>query len=151
MNSVCNDVDGNPLRAAFVLAVVVFLLGIASQCSACDDTGRTARADGTWSLTDDYFRCLLSEVKLARLSSENLKAQVGTLESLRALDEETIGRYKAHVTLEERATERAHEALTLHREAAIDADAWHRSPVLWFVVGVASTSLAVVAIGSSTK
>ena len=136
----------NPLRAAFVCAVIVFLLGLASYCAAdckMGDEHRMQQADGSWVLSDPFFTCLLAEYAAAK----NLESQVKDLEAQKVELQAHAERIKTHLKLEERATGRAIEALELARNDG----GFFESAEFGFIVGVVATVGVVVAVGVATK
>lgn len=95
----------------------------------------------------EVARCLLADVEELRL----LRQRVGLMdERLRIRDEQLAAMREAvdlSIQAEQRSSGALEAAVRRAREAEEDRDAWHRSPLLWGAVGLAS-GFALVALGA---
>lgn len=146
-----NDCGAWACKLLWFGALVIFASGVAATCRADCREGLADRlvdlehddADGFFLRTTDA-ECLLHGLELV----PRLERQITLLgDRLQRSDERYAAMLEATglgsqtiVTLQEALDRSIRRAVELEDEA----DAWHKSPFLWFGAGVVVTSLAVV-------
>jgi hypothetical protein len=150
--SAINDLG---LMTALILSILTTVTLVASMCrgqdlpelSPCPSPRPVAlehEGPGIW-FERETARCMLGRLAALPFYVERVRLLDQRLTLAEARDGLQERRYAAAVEGEERAVEALEAAVRGQREAEEALDAWHRSPVLWFAVGVVATVGLVVA------
>ncbi len=141
-------VDRWSLRIACFLTVLACLL--IAPCSSqgqddLPDITPCAGADGLTRLEHDgqagmWFqmdtaRCMLGRIAALPRYSQRLELQGERIRILLSTDNLQRRRYEVSVESEQRAVDALEAAVRGQRHAEKDLNAWHRSRILWFIVG----------------
>jgi hypothetical protein len=143
------------MAIALVLVVMATLTLISSACRAQDlelepcPSPRPVALEhegspGFW-FERSSTRCLLSRMAALPLYVERVRLLDQRLTLAEARDGLQERRYAAAAEGEQRAVQALEAAERGRREAEEALNAWYRSPVLWVVVGAASTFAIIVA------